>query len=118
MLAGLETLRVQLGDDWYARLDDLRQELQDAAADAYQAVGRRLEGERMAVAAQRQLVAALNPALALARGFAIVRGADGRAVRHAGQVRPGGIVSIGIMDAELTAEIKTVDPETVKGERI
>ena len=61
MLAGLEAVRSQLADEWYERIDDLRSGLLDAADDAYQAVVRRLDGERSVLAGQRQLVLRRHP---------------------------------------------------------
>jgi exodeoxyribonuclease VII large subunit len=101
-------MRMQLADDWYERLDTIRQELADIADDAYDAVTRLLERQQADLAAQRKLASALNPAVALARGFAIVRGADGQAIRHASQVAANDIVRIGISDAELTARVDTI----------
>jgi exodeoxyribonuclease VII large subunit len=108
VLRELANMRMQLADDWYERLDTMRQELADIADDAYDAVTRLLERQRADLAAQRKLASALDPAVALARGFAIVRGADGRVIRHASQVAANDIVRIGISDAELTARVDTI----------
>lgn len=104
-LRELAALRGQLADDFYERIDEQRQVLRDMAEDAAEVVRRRLEGERTWLAGRRQLVGALNPAAALARGFAIVRGADGKAIRRANQVGPGDIVRINISDAEIRASV-------------
>ena len=108
-LERLAALRLELADEWFGRLDDLRQELADVADDSLDIVTRRLERERTALDGRRQLVAALDPALALRRGFAIVRGGDGRALRRGSQVRQDAIVRIELADVRMTARIEDIE---------
>lgn len=108
VLSGLGAMRQDLSDDWYSRLDDLRQQLADTRDDCADRVDRIMSRSRDDIFAQRQLIQALNPAAALARGFAIVRGADGRAVRHASQTASGAIVRIETAEAWLNATVNKV----------
>lgn len=59
--------------------------------------------QRLAVHAAR--AAALDPAVALARGWSITRTADGTVVRHAGQVRPGDAVVTTLADGTVHAVV-------------
>jgi exodeoxyribonuclease VII large subunit len=108
-LERLASLRLELADEWYGRLDDLRQELADMTDDMFDVLTRRLERERTALDGRRELVAALDPALALRRGFAVVRSADGRALRHGRQLQPDDIVHIELDEAHVTARVKAVE---------
>jgi exodeoxyribonuclease VII large subunit len=108
-LAGLAALRQDLADDWYGRLDGLRQELAGIRDDCTEAVWHLIERQRDSLRAQRQLVGALDPGVALARGFAIVRDAEGRVIRHGAQATPGAIVRIETVDALLGARIETME---------
>lgn len=107
-LMQLESLKQQLADEWYERIDDERQALLGLEGDGYDAVKRLLGRELVVLLGDRQLAAALDPAVALARGFAIVRGPDGKVVRRVGQVSEDDIVRISISDAELTARVGKV----------
>lgn len=62
-----------------------------------------------AVAAQ---VRALNPALALARGWSITRDGDGRVVRSAASVESGDIVTTQLADGDLTSTITAATHHT------
>jgi exodeoxyribonuclease VII large subunit len=76
----LRAERDRLTDALYVRLDDLKMAVQDTRLMAAERVNRLLLDHRSELRASRSLIEALNPALALQRGFAIVR-KDGRAVR-------------------------------------
>lgn len=108
VLRQLVSLQQQLADDFYEKTDDARQALRDVAGDAAETVRRRFETERLALAGSRQLAAVLDPAVALRRGFAIVRGADGTAIRRADQVKAADIVRIAISDADILADVTAV----------
>lgn len=110
ILSGLAMLRQDLADELYSRFDGIRQDLADIRDDCVSTVDRLLLRSRDEIDAQRRLVAVLNPAAALARGFAIVRGADGRAIRQAGQTQRGAIVRIETAEARLEATVKAVEP--------
>ena len=68
--------------------------------------------ERRVDAAAAQ-VRALDPALALARGWSITRDSDGRVVRSAAAVEPGDIVTTQLADGVLTSTI-TARPPTAR----
>ncbi len=108
ILAQLASLRQQLADELYGRIDGMRQELGKFAEGSFDLVSSRLDRERTALADRRQLAEVLNPALALARGFAVIRGADGKVIRRAAQVQENAIVRISITDAELSARIEVI----------
>ncbi len=120
VIAQLATLQDQLADDFYERTDRIRLELADMAADSHDYTGRLLERDRVALAGMKQLAAALDPAVALARGFAIVRGSDGKAIRRASQLTSydrnshdgnsgeSDIVRISISDADLLARVEKI----------
>lgn len=108
ILAQLAGVRNELDDAMTVLFDDGRQRLADAVEDADERVGRIMERQVTALAARRQLAVALDPNLALARGFAIVRGADGRAVRHRSQLAEGAIVDITLAEVSASAEINAI----------
>jgi len=60
--------------------------------------------ERRVDAAAAQ-VRALDPALALARGWSITRDSDGRVVRSTAAVEPGDVVTTQLVDGDLTSTI-------------
>lgn len=105
---GLQRLRQELLDDWNRLVGDTRQSLAGQADDALAAVERLLERSRQDVTAQKRLAQALNPAAALARGFAIVRRQDGRAVRGDKDVRAGDVLHIEAAAARIEAVVQTV----------
>jgi len=108
MLAQLEVARTRLDDLLAELFDNGRLRLQDAADDAAEYVERVLSTQSVSLQSRRQLAAALNPDLALQRGFAIVRGADGKAVRRASQLKQGDIVKITMSDAVAEAQVTQV----------
>lgn len=106
VLARLHLEREVITDGLQGWLDDERLGLQDMATDMSEHLQRLLDGRRTDVAGYTRLVAALNPALALARGFAIVR-KDGKAVR--GGLRAGDIVDITLSNATAQARVETAN---------
>ena len=71
--------------------------------------------ERRVDAAAAQ-VRALDPALALARGWSITRDGDGRVVRSATAVEPGDVVTTQLLDGVLTSTI-TAQPHAAQPPR-
>lgn len=69
---------------------------------------------RLRLAAQRQVLAAYNPQLALQRGYAIVRSGTSL-VGRAADVHEGDEVTITVSDAQLLAMVKTVRAQPGKG---
>lgn len=108
MLGQLRLLRKQLDEQLSVRFENERQQYEHLSTQIDQGVQRVMERELEMIRNRRQLLTALNPHAALARGFAIIRGADGTAIRRRNQVIPGAIVRITITDAELDAQINAV----------
>jgi exodeoxyribonuclease VII large subunit len=59
---------------------------------------------------------ALSPLKVLARGYAIATRDDGRAVRSAGDVRPGDALHVRVRDARVDATVRHVEPVDEIGE--
>ncbi len=108
VLQRLRTARERLNDDMEVLFDDQQQRLLDAADDSESLVTRIFEKQETRMQSTLQLVTALNPMLALARGFAVVRGPDGRALRKGAQFAAGGIVDISVSDAVVAATINGI----------
>jgi exodeoxyribonuclease VII large subunit len=92
------------------RLDLRRraQALNDAAARLKAAMARSLKDKREGLAAAGRVLETLSHRSALARGFALVRRADGTLARRAGDVGPGERVRITFADGEKAA---TIEPD-------
>lgn len=108
ILAQLEVVRDRLALDLTARWRDERRFLADAATVLGDQVARLLERRRSELVAQQRLAAALNPELALARGFAIVR-KDGRAVRGGDGLQAGDIVDITLHTTRARARVESIE---------
>lgn len=104
VLARLREQREGLADDLLARLDDERAVIKDTIQDIADRLVEMLDDRRTSLLNLRRLVDALNPGLALARGFAIVR-KDGLAVR--GGLRAGDIVEIILSESVSRARIES-----------
>lgn len=61
------------------------------------------------LAGQHQLLAALNPSLPLARGYALVRNTSGELIRRAADVTNNAKISVEITDAKLAAIVESID---------
>jgi len=105
MLERLQDMRQGLGDDILARLDDERVGFRDMAQDMSERLSVLLREERTYLAHTRSLAEALNPGLALLRGFAVVR-KDGVAVH--GGLKPGDIVEITVSRSVVQARIESL----------
>ncbi|HWR66545.1 MAG TPA: exodeoxyribonuclease VII large subunit [Bellilinea sp.] len=53
---------------------------------------------------------ALSPLAVLQRGYAVLRGPDGRILQSISQVQPGDSISARIQDGELTAQVQKITP--------
>src|SRR3972149_1644768 len=53
---------------------------------------------------------ALSPLAVLQRGYAVLRGPDGRILQSVSQVKPGDIVEARIQDGDLTAQVQQINP--------
>ncbi|MEA5415820.1 exodeoxyribonuclease VII large subunit [Synechococcus sp. BA-132 BA5] len=71
----------------------------------------RLLGQRQQwLAQQRQLLRALSPAHLLARGFSLLRDADGRLLRSVAQLRPGAEVFAELADGRVALQVQGPEP--------
>lgn len=108
-LLRLRMARGQLDDTVELLFDAALQNVRDAAEDAAEWAARIIERLQLALQGRKQLAEALDPNLALARGFAIVRGADGRAIRERSQLKAGAIVDITLAKARASATIVGIE---------
>jgi len=53
---------------------------------------------------------ALSPLAVLQRGYAVIRGVDGRVVQSVLQVQPGDTVTAHVSDGDLTAQVQNISP--------
>ncbi|ADG97561.1 exodeoxyribonuclease VII, large subunit [Segniliparus rotundus DSM 44985] len=89
--------------DPHAMLRARAEGLRGARDTLRRSVQRQIEHERHAVAASAARLAALGPAATLARGYALVQGADGELVRDPAQTKPGDRLRIRLADGLLGA---------------
>ena len=88
-----------------AQLAGYRQQVDGLSGRLEQAIGRRLEREAGRLAMARAQLAAVGPLATLARGYAIVRQADGAVVRSAGQVNAGDRLLVQVADGEFAVDV-------------
>lgn len=88
------------------RLERAGERLAAAEARATQALSNRLAVRRRGLEGTGQLLRSLSYQSALARGYALVRDADGRMVRRASALSPGVEVTIEFADARVAAGIR------------
>lgn len=90
-----------------ARLSNARQRVDDLAAQADRALTHRLELARQRVAGLSARLTALDPEAVLARGYAIVRERETRAVISAtAQAQPGLALTVQLRDGEFEAVVE------------
>lgn len=82
-----------------------RMTLESFTAVATSIIDRRLQDRAEQLSQIRALLEVLSPQAALRRGYAIVRNATGGLVRSAADVPPGAIVTIGLLEDDITAEV-------------
>lgn len=70
--------------------------------------GHRLRRARVDGLASR--LQALSPLAVLQRGYAVVRGPDGRILQSVQQVKPGDVIAARLKDGELSAQVQQVTP--------
>lgn len=100
--------RETLFDEYKMRISLLSERLDRAMLD-----GMRAKNTELALTAAK--LEAISPLATLSRGYAIVKGDDGRAVTSVLDVKVGDELTLAISDGELTAEIKKVKKK--KGQR-
>ncbi|MBI3160530.1 MAG: exodeoxyribonuclease VII large subunit [Chloroflexi bacterium] len=89
-----------------ARLAQARQRSDDLARRATLLLGAQARLERERLTGLSQKLAALSPQGILERGYAVVTGPDGAAVRRVAQVNPGDALRVRVADGEFGAEVK------------
>ncbi|MEW5987630.1 MAG: exodeoxyribonuclease VII large subunit [Chloroflexota bacterium] len=87
------------------RLDSHRQRTDTLLARLAQSVGRRLERDLNHLQVAQARLAAVSPLATLARGYAIVRHADGRLVRHVSDVDSGDLLQVQVADGGFGARV-------------
>lgn len=86
-------------------LDSLSGDIETMIQELGRAAGGVAEARLAALAQQTRTLEALSPQAILRRGYAIVR-SDGKVVRSAGAVRPGGRLGIQLADGKLEAQVE------------
>jgi exodeoxyribonuclease VII large subunit len=90
-----------------ARVDTLRQQVDDLTGRASRALAHRLEMRRSGLAGLQARLAALSPQATLERGYAIVRRREtGELVRRVAQVGGGDALSVRVEDGEFGAVVE------------
>jgi exodeoxyribonuclease VII large subunit len=105
VLTRLREQREGLADDVLARIDDERATYDDMRQDMAQQLRDMIATRRRELVHTRRLAEALNPSLALARGFAIVR-KHGVAVR--GDLQPGDELDITLSQSQVVARVESI----------
>lgn len=74
----------------------------------HETMARLLELQQANLKSSRQLLTALNPSLALQRGFAIVRNTDGAMIKNGAMIQENDIVNIELSDVRIGAKITEI----------
>ena len=93
-----------------AGLDIHNRDLTRASARLAPAVTRRLEALNERLAAQGRVLASLEPKAPLRRGYALVRGADGRLAKHAADLEAGEALDIEFADGHVAGHVDGEPP--------
>jgi exodeoxyribonuclease VII large subunit len=88
------------------RIRSDRQRLDELDRRAISAIRYRLKLQISEISGLQQRLAALNPLAVLARGYAVVTGSDGQAVRSTQQVHPGDQVQVRVSDGTFDARVE------------
>lgn len=110
-LAVLQAVSGQLEQAGERQLQFARASLDDYGDSMYEVVADRLDDESRQLASRKQLLEALNPQAILRRGYAIVRGADGKSLRSIQGLSSGGIVDIKLADGRFRANVDNISKE-------
>lgn len=94
------------------RQDTVRQQLTGLERRATQAVGLRLERARSKLSQADRLMATLSHKAVLARGFALVRDAEGAVVKRASDIAAGAALSIEFADGSANAMATSGDAKS------
>jgi exodeoxyribonuclease VII large subunit len=94
------------------RLAGERRHLDNLAARLQGRIEALLAARQTRLTAAQGLLGSFNPDAVLARGYAIVRGPDGRVLRDAAQVRPGSTIEAQLASGSVSAEVKETRRQT------
>lgn len=89
-------------------ITDERQSLKAFTEDAADTMERLIADKKLHLSQARELLEVLSPAAALKRGYAVVRGEDGKVIRSGDDAPVGAIVRIRLDDDEIAAEVKKI----------
>lgn len=89
-----------------SRVDSHRQRLDTLTGRLAQAVQRKLAREQGRLAVAQAQLQGVGPMATLSRGYAIVRDANGRIVRSAGQVQGGDMLDVQVADGRFPAKVQ------------
>lgn len=87
------------------QIDTVRQRLDGLMDRGARAVAADLHLRRERLAGTRRALDAMNPSNTLARGYAIVRGRDGKILRRAAEAPPGSEIAIRLQEGQLWATV-------------
>lgn len=87
------------------RIDNLRQRIDGLAGRVEQAARQQTALRRAALQGTRRALDAISPMKTLARGYAIVQGADGQVLRDADDAAPGSALHIRLYRGRLSATV-------------
>jgi exodeoxyribonuclease VII large subunit len=93
------------------RIETARQRIDDLIARAGRAAQGQLRLRRAKLDGIRKALAAISPEGTLARGYAIVRTADGKILHHAAEAQPGEVVDIRLHQGSLKARVESSSEE-------
>ena len=106
-LAQLKDYALQLQRDAQTVVGQSRQLFEQAKTDLGLQVEQLIKNEAQTLKGRQQLLAVLNPAAILRRGYAIVR-AGGQVVRRAADLKRGDIVDVQLVDAVFEAGVSNI----------
>ena len=107
ILAQLKDYTLQLQRDAQGVVAQSHQQLQQAKTDLTLQAERLIKNEIQRLQGRQQLLAVLNPAAILRRGYAIVR-VGGQVVRRAAHLKLGDIVDVQLADAVFEAGVSNI----------
>lgn len=117
VLRSLQQERGHLQRSLAMRIAALRQRLGTRQEQLQRLQPRELLQQRLEWLSQRrQLLAALSPRQALARGFSLLRGNDGQLLRSVTQFRPGDKVTAELADGRVTLQVLMAPSAPVQAE--
>jgi exodeoxyribonuclease VII large subunit len=88
------------------RIETTRQRIDDLMARAGRAARGQFRLRRARLDGTRKALEAISPEGTLARGYAIVRGADGKIVHRAAEAQPGQVLDIRLHQGNLQARVE------------